>query len=105
MASIVGLAVSSSVFNLLVSILSSSSCNSSIESVDEIFNATVDDSDEDSILSFELFLSLINRFNQSNNTLAHMLSNISRTQPSSYGICDSFNFVKKQLQTTNKQQE
>ena len=79
MASIVGLAVSSSVFNLLVSILSSSSCNSSIESVDEIFNATVDDSDEDSILSFELFLSLINRFNQSNNTLAHMLSNISRT--------------------------
>ena len=79
MASIVGLAVSSSVFNLLVSILSSSSCNSSIESVDEIFNATVDDSDEDSILSFELFLSLIKRFNQSNNTLAHMLSNISRT--------------------------
>ena len=79
MASIVGLAVSSSIFNLLVSILSSSSCNSSIESVDEIFNATVDDSDEDSILSFELFLSLINRFNQSNNTLAHMLSNISRT--------------------------
>ena len=80
-------------FNLLVSSLSSSSCNSSIESVDEIFNATDVDSDEDSILSLELFLSLgVDK--------VQIFGNIGQNSNRTY----SLEFFKKQPQITHIKQ-